>query len=63
VYGVEDNVAGKPEDHSGREVGFRDQGYINFVHIEKRLEFQTMRRKVAGAPESNTHGDSHYSVR
>jgi hypothetical protein len=63
VYGVEDSVAGKPKDRSGREVGFRDQGYIDFVHIEKRLEFQTMRRKAVGVPESNTHGDSYYAVR
>jgi hypothetical protein len=54
VYGVEDSVAGKPEDHSGREVGFRDQSYIDFVHIEKRLEFQAMRRKAVDVPESNT---------
>jgi hypothetical protein len=63
VYGVEDSVAGQPEDRSGREEVFRDQSYIDFVHIEKRLEFQTMRRKAVGVPESNTHGDSHYAVR
>jgi hypothetical protein len=63
VYGVEDSVAGKPEDRSGREVGFRDQGSIDFVHIEERLEFQTMRRKAVGVPEGNTHGDSHCEVR
>jgi hypothetical protein len=39
VYGEEDSVARKPKDRSGREVGFRDQGYIDFVHIEERLEF------------------------
>jgi hypothetical protein len=33
------------------------------VHIEERLEFQPMRRKAVGVPESNTHGDGHYAVR
>jgi hypothetical protein len=63
VYGVENSVAGKPEERLGREVVFRDQSYIDFVHIEKRLEFQTMRRKAVGVPESNTHGDSHCAVK
>jgi hypothetical protein len=30
MYGVEDSVAGKPEDRSGREVGFRDQSLYQF---------------------------------
>ena len=34
---MEDNIAGKPEDCSGREVGFRNHGYIDIMHIEKRL--------------------------
>jgi hypothetical protein len=63
VYGEDHSVAGKLEDRSGREVGFRDQSYIDFVHIKERLEFQTMRRKAVGIPESNTHGDSYYAVR
>jgi hypothetical protein len=54
MYGVEDSVVGKPEDRSGRKVGFRDQSYNDIVHIEKSLEFQAMRRKAAGVPESNT---------
>jgi len=36
---VEDSIAGKPEDRTGRKVCFRDQGYVNFVHIEERLEW------------------------
>jgi hypothetical protein len=55
VDGVENSVAGKPEDGSGREVGFRDQGNIDFVHIEKRLEFQTMRRMAVCVPESKQY--------
>jgi hypothetical protein len=39
---VEDSVTGKPEDRTRRKMCFRDQGYINFVHIEECLEFQTM---------------------
>jgi hypothetical protein len=42
LYGVKDSVAGKPEVCSGREVGFRDQDYIDIMHIEKRLEFQAI---------------------
>jgi hypothetical protein len=33
------------------------------VHIEERLEFQTMRRKAGRVPESKAHGDGHYAVR
>ena len=34
---MENSIAEKPEDCSGREVGFRDQGYVDIMHIEKRL--------------------------
>ena len=54
VYGVKDRVMGKLVDRSGREVGFRDQGYIDSMHIVKRLEFQAMRREAVGVPESDT---------
>jgi len=43
-------------------VCFRDQGYINFEHIEAHLEFQAIRRKAVAVPESKTYGDSHYAV-
>jgi len=32
------------------------------VHIEERLEFQKIRGKAVGVPESKTEGDSHYAV-
>jgi len=51
---VGDSIAGKPEDRTGRKVCFRYEGYINFVHIEEGLEFQTMRTKAVGVPESKT---------
>jgi hypothetical protein len=54
LYCVEDSVTWKPEDRTGRKMCFRDQGYINFVHIEECLEFQTVQRKAFGVPESKT---------
>jgi hypothetical protein len=54
VYCVEDSVKVKPEDRTRRKVCFRDQGFVDFVHIKECLEFQSMRRKAVGVPESKT---------
>ena len=48
---MEKSIAGMPEDRSGREVGFRDQGYIDIMHIDKRSFFQPVRREAVGVPE------------
>jgi hypothetical protein len=53
MCGVENSIAGKPEYRSGRKMGFRDQGYIDIMHLVKGLQFQPLRREAVGVPESN----------
>ena len=45
---MKNSVAGKPEYRSGRKMGFRDQGYIDIMHIKKRLAFQPVRKEAVG---------------
>ena len=51
---MEDSIAGKTEDLRDVKCVSEIRAISIFMLMEERLDFQTMRRKAVGVPESKT---------